>query len=275
MQKSTRRLAFVVGGTLITSIGLFIGACSTDNGTTTPLPGSSSGTSGGKKDGSSGSTGSTGTSGTSGTSGGEDDGGSSSGADCGNAPILRGNGNGGFFCAFFRRDAGGPVVDAGGTANCANNETCCNPASAAGGAFPPSFCARTESNQKGVENNPACAAQATAMGSQWPAGGAMNYPKIWECGDKNACAGGQVCCMYSEPNLPATDKVNIGPNTDPQVPPACNAKQAYKYGGSKCAAACDADEIQLCSSTDMNCTGGKTCLPFEVRPGGKDLASCR
>jgi len=264
MQQSTRRLAILVGGTLVASVGLFLAACSTDNGTTTPLPGQ--GGDSGRRDSSGGTSGTSGTSGEDPDADVDDDGGSSSGADCGNAPRLRNNGQG-FFCAFLPRDAGS-ASDAGGTSNCAHDETCCNPARV-GTEFPKSYCANTPTKTGTGET--ACAAQAAAKNSTWTA----NMGSTWQCGDKNNCGASQVCCLFSQAGLPAGEKVNIGKNLDTQIPPACNAQQAFKYGGTKCAAACGAEEIQLCGTQDQNCTGGKTCSPFEVDPGGRNLAYCK
>jgi hypothetical protein len=256
MQQRTRRLAIILGGTLFASVGLVLAACSTDNGST-PLPGQTADAS--RRE--------TGT----GSSGGEDeqdgdaperDAGAD--ADCRNAPRLRNNDEG-FFCAFLPRDAG-----AGGGSNCGHDETCCNPAAVDGG-FPTTFCASTPRRQKGGTNGAtACAAQAAAKGSTWTAGKGTT----WECGDKNNCDTGQVCCMFTDPAVEG-DKVNIGKNLNKQIPEACDAKQAFKYGGTRCAPDCAADEIQLCSNTDQNCQAGKTCYPFEVYPGGRNLGYCR
>ncbi len=261
MQQRTRRLAIIIAGTLLASVGLVLAACTTDNGTV-PLPGQT-GDGGSKKNTSS--------------SGGDDeeeeeeeqDGDTTkkdagADADCREAPRLRNNENG-FFCAFLPRDAGG----AGGN-NCSHDETCCNPAQV-DGQFPPTFCASTPRNEKGGTNGAAaCAAQAEAKGSTWTPGKGTT----WECGDSNNCDDGQVCCIFTDPSI-TDDKVNIGPNQNKSIPAACDAKQAFKYGGTRCAAACAADEIQLCSLSDDNCTGARKCYPFEVYPGGRNLGYCR
>jgi hypothetical protein len=256
MQQRTRRLAIILGGTLFASVGLVLAACSTDNGTS-PLPGQTGDAS--RRDTSTGSR------------GGEDeqDGEApeqeaGADADCRDAPRLRDNDQG-FFCAFLPFDAGGA-----GRSNCSHDETCCNPAKVDGG-FPKTFCASTPRAEKGGTNGAtACAAQAAAKGSIWTNG----QGTTWECGDKNNCDTGQVCCMFTDPAV-QDDKVNIGKNLNKQIPAACDAKQAFKYGGTRCARNCAADEIQLCSNTDQNCQGGKTCYPFEVYPGGRNLGYCR
>lgn len=255
MQQRTRRLAIVFGGSLLVTLG-FLAACSTDNGTT-PLPGTSGTDSGrdtGKKPGEDGSVDP------------DDDGGtkpndSGTTADCSTAPRLRSNTNG-FFCAFFSRDGG---ADAGGNRNCANDEICCNPGpkTPGGNDFPKSFCA----NKTAATNE--CATQAVAQGSEW----VQARSTTWECADKNACADGESCCMYTWADAGPTDKVNIGVNQDQDIPKACNALQAYKVGGSRCASACNADEIKLCSLTDDNCTGNQKCTPFEGV--FRDLGYCK
>lgn len=258
MQQRTRRLAIVVGGTLIASVGLFLAACSTDNGTT-PLPGQTD--SGRPRT-------DTGTGSSSGEP--ETDAGSDAALspDCSTAPQLRSNDKG-FYCAFLPYDAGS-AEDAGGASNCAHDETCCNPAKV-GNDFPKTFCASTpRDNKGGTKGQEACAAQAAAKSSTWTA----DAGSTWECGDKNNCNAGQVCCLFTQPGLAADQKVNIGTNQDKSIPKSCNALQAFKYGGTRCAAGCGADEIPLCSKTD-SCPDGKTCTPFEVYPGGRDLGYCK
>lgn len=254
MQQRTRRLAILLGGTLLATVGV-LAACSTDNGTT-PLPGQTGNDSGrdsSKTDG--------------GDNNEEDDADTpkdGGGADCSEAPRLRSNDRGGFFCSFFTRDAG--AGDAGGRSNCADDETCCNPGKGGDGEFPPSFCAETET--KGGNAPAACAAQAAANGSTWTAGSSA-----WECGDKNNCDDGQVCCLITWADAGPMDKVNIGKSLDKDIPAACNALQAFKQGGTRCAASCAADQIQLCSNSDDNCTGNQKCTPFTAQ--FRDLAYCK
>jgi hypothetical protein len=256
MQERTRRLAILVGGSLISCGALILAACSNDSGTT-PIPTANGGTDGGRDakttDAKGGST-------TDGTP--ETDSGS---ADCANAPKLRSNDDG-FFCPFLPRDAG----DASAT-NCTHDQTCCNPGRNADGKNPPSFCATTPRADKGVADQTQCAAQAVDFGSEWIA----KEGKTWECGDKNNCSTGQVCCMFNQidPPLSGTDKVNVGPNLNKTLPVACAAKQAFKYGGTYCAATCGDEDIQMCSATDNDCAP-KKCVPFEVFPGGRNLAYC-
>ncbi|MBX3209441.1 MAG: hypothetical protein KF764_30690 [Labilithrix sp.] len=256
------RLAIFLGGALVATFA-FLAACSTDNGST-PLPGQNTPDSGRdtKKDGS--------------ENGDDDDddvtepkdGGT---PDCSAAPKLRSNDKG-FYCTFFTRDAAAADASAaaGGNRNCGHDETCCNPGRGANNAFPPSFCAATPRNTKGGDNGATeCAAQATANGTTWNATGGTT----WECNDKNNCAAGETCCMFSAANLAAGDKVNLGPLQGNTVPKECNALQAFKQGGTRCATSCSADEIQLCSQSDDNCTGNQKCTPFSGL--FRDLGACR
>lgn len=257
-QRTRRRLAVFVGGALLALVGV-LAACSTDNGAT-PLPGQTGTDSGHNTprpdsgDGEDGDDASTPL----------NDGG---GADCGLAPRLRSNDRGGFFCSFYSRDAA--AGDAGGRSNCADDETCCNPGRD-GKDFPSSFCAQTDRSDKGGDNGQAaCAEQAEANDSKWVASGSST----WECGDKNNCAEDQVCCLVTWMNAEPTDKVNIGNSLDEDIPKACGALQAFKQGGTKCAASCAADQIQLCSQSDNHCTGNQVCTPFSAL--FRDLAYCK
>ena len=259
MQQRTRRLAMLLGGSLLATVG-FLAACSTDNGTT-PLPGTG-GDSGRdtKKDGSD-------------TKGDDDDddttpGDGGTGADCGNAPKLRSNDKGSY-CAFFVRDAAAGDAGAGGNRNCSHDETCCNPGKGSDGNFPSSFCASTPRDTKGGNNGQtACGAQATANGSTWNAAGST-----WECADKNSCGAGETCCMFTWADGGPNDKVNIGKSLDKDIPAACGALQAFKQGGTRCATSCASDEIQLCSLSDDSCTGNQKCTPFSGQ--FRDLGACR
>ncbi|HVH45581.1 MAG TPA: hypothetical protein VM925_24675 [Labilithrix sp.] len=259
MQQRTRRLAIVFGGALLTTIGV-LAACSTDNGTT-PVPGQNgtdSGSNNTKTD--------------SGKVDTDTDGAASpsdAGADCSEAPRLRSN-TSGFFCGFFRRDASAPDSGSGSLSACSNDETCCNPGKGGGADFPPSFCAKTPHDEKGGDNGQTeCADQADENGSTWNVSGSTT----WECGDKNNCDDGQVCCLVTWADAGATDKVNIGKSLDKEIPASCGALQAFKQGGTKCAASCAADQIQLCSTTDDNCTGNQKCTPFTAL--FRDLAYCK
>jgi hypothetical protein len=261
------RLVVLIASTILTSVGVFVAAC-TDQ-TTTPLPGQG-GNGNARKDGGS-------SSGNS-SSGGDDDddtddptdkdGGKEGGsAECKDAPFLHDNSRGGFFCAFLdARDAG---LDAGGTKNCSDDEVCCNPAKV-GNTFPKTFCAAVPRDDKGEANSSACEAQAEAAGSTWTTG----KGNTWECGDKNACGDGNVCCLYTLSGLAEDKKVNVGKHQ--KLPATCNALQAFNAGGTKCATSCatDGTEIQTCSKSD-ECSGGKTCLPFAVPPGTLELGYCK
>ncbi len=251
MQQSTRRLVLVFGGSLLLTIGV-LAAC-TDNGTT-PLPGQTGGVDSGKGKGD-GSTPDEEEEETDGSTGTKD----AAGVDCGEAPKLRNTENG-FFCAFFDRDAGG--VDSGTSrGNCRNDEICCNPGKSADGKFPEAYCAAKTGT---------CESEAAKNFSQWN----QAFGTYWECADKNACGGGsKKCCMFTWLDAGPNDKVNLGKLQDDKVPAACNALQAYKVGGARCADDCNANEIQLCSLSDDNCTGSQKCTPFEG--AFRDLGACK
>jgi hypothetical protein len=265
MEQRTRRLIILVGGTLMASAGLFVAACSTDNGTT-PLPGGSSGTSGtsgGTDSGKKKDTGGTSSGGEEEDTGAPDDGGST--ADCANAPRLRTNTD--FFrCAFFTRDAGD---DAGPSSSCTNNEICCNPGKT-GADFGPSFCASHPAAQKGGDGPKECSEQSNEKtGKAW----APYQSSTWECADKNNCAPNQVCCLFTWADAGALDKVNIGPLQDTAVNKDCKAQQSFKQGGTRCATACATDEIRMCSTSDQNCEAPKVCSPFVSL--FRDLGYCK
>lgn len=251
MHQRIRQIAFLTSGALVVCAGIFAAACGTDNGTTeTPLPTPEAG-----RD-----TGSSGGNGDSGPNPEEDAGLDASNADCGLAPKLRDNTNG-FFCPFQRpQDGGADGGDGGsGIGPCTNNQSCCNP-NRVGGQFPPSFCANGRDDDS-------CANGAAAANSDWSAGGSQ-----WECADGTNCPGMQVCCLITGPD--AGGNVNIGNTTDQDIPKACGALQAFKFGGTRCQAQCAAGtEIRLCSSNDDHCQGSTKCTPF--RALSRDLAYCR
>jgi hypothetical protein len=247
-----RRILVFAGGALGASVSLVVAACSNDDFIPIPLADLSQDGSTGKTDGKTPEGG--------GSSSGDDD---SGGADCSAAPRLR-NADFGFFCPFLPRDAG---ADAS-SVNCTDDQTCCNPGKDSTGKNPPSFCASTSRSQKGSTDQSACSGQAADHGTQW-----VGIGTSWECADRSNCSDGQVCCMYTETDLSAPDKVNVGPNLNKAIPTACNAKQAFKYGGTHCSSACADDEIQMCSQNDDNCAP-KICRAFEVFPGGRDLGYC-
>ena len=251
MHQRVRRIAFFIGVGSLVSGGLIVAACSTDNG-------SSSGTATPTFDGSKPDTSSNTDTGPNPTDGGTD---SPSDPDCGEAPRLRNN-TGSFFCAFYRRDGGEAGIP---TSNCPSDETCCNPGPGAGGAFPASFCA---SGAKGAGDTN-CSAQAAANGSSWPA----LDGSVWECNDKQACATGDICCMIPAWRKATTDIAPF-PKTDPDVPPACDAKRAYNAGGSRCTtgASCAAGQDRLCSVADP-CPTGFDCVPIEAL--FRDVGYCK
>ena len=255
MQQSTRRLILLVGSSLVCAAGMLVAACSSDSSSSSDVVPT---VEAGKKDGTS----TPPPPGT--TDGGDLD--ATTAADCSQAPKLRDNTNG-FFCAFVARDAGQDAAadaDAGNPQYCHNNEVCCNSGKDDQGNFGDSFC-QFDPN-KG--NNPNTGGNACANHAGWiPDGGST-----WECADKNNCPSNQVCCLFTQPG--ATSNVNIGKTTDKSIPASCDALQAFKQGGTRCAASCTAgSEIKLCSKTDDNCGAGTTCTPF--RGLFRDLAYCK
>lgn len=175
--------------------------------------------------------------------------------DCSNSPKLRDNTTT-FFCPF----------TAPGQGNCANDATCCNPGKNGVGVFPTSFCGT------GKDGNNTCAAEAAGHASSYTPG------TSWECADKHACAGAEVCCLIQDPARLALDPANVlnianTPPSDVKHPPACGVKRAYNEGGTRCRAACDAGDIQLCSLSDANCGAGTTCKP--IIAGFRDVGYCK
>lgn len=258
MQQRFRRLAVFVGGVVLASSGLVMVACGTDNGETVATPQIEAG-----KDSALGKDTST-----TETEGGPEVDGGPGAADCGAAPKLRSNtAAGGFFCAFYRAD-GGAADGSASASNCASGQTCCNPAkiNASDTTFPPSFCAT------GKGGDTPCEAQDVLNNSTYTAG---QFAAAWECNDKNACTGGDVCVMITRSGEAAGDKVNIGKSLDKDIPASCNALQAFKQGGSRCKPAADIqpDEIRLCSATDDNCVAPTVCTPFSG--GFRDLGYCK
>jgi hypothetical protein len=257
MQQRFRKLAVFVGAATLAGAGLIMVACGTDNGETVATPqveaGKDTGTT--KKDGGD----------TTETDGGTPITDSGTAPDCSNEAELRSNtATSGIFCGFFRREAGAP--DAGvGASYCQNDDTCCNPGKV-GSTFPASFCA----DGKGADK---CAAQAAANNSTWTA----DAGTTWECSDKFSCTGGQVCCFTQDQARLAADpgdKLNPGGygNNNPAHPPACNGKAMYNVGGTRCASACAAGELIVCSLTDNSCGPGTTCKAVEAQ--FRDLGYC-
>jgi len=257
MQHHTRRLALFFIASMLTGVAVLV-ACDTDNATT-PLPGggSSSSSSSGKPP----------ANGDDDDTTGDDDdstvvdGGSK--ADCGTAPRLRTT-SAGFYCGFFK-DGG---ADSGGTRNCSNTETCCNPGKD-GADQPLSFCA------EGTKNNNAqakCKSLAPGYGTTWVETGSTT----WECASTTNCGGTKKCCAHSFAGADAGNDLNYGKSTGTGSPPAaCGALTLFKIGGTKCAATCAAEgELELCSSTDSTCSDGKTCTPASAT-GFRDLGFCK
>ena len=78
----------------------------------------------------------------------------------------------------------------------------------------------------------------------------------WKCDDPTECPPGQVCCGTGM----------LMKSADPNC-----ANTANNFSGTHCAHSCAANEIIMCTS-DGECTGGKTCLPFRAR--GNQVGGC-
>jgi hypothetical protein len=248
------RARFFLGGTVAVSLAIVVVACTDDGVIPIPLadPFADAGSDPQKTDAKTTGDGGSGTG---------DDPDAANGADCSAAPALRTTSGNAFYCPFLPKDAG--------SADCFNDETCCDPGKDSTGAFPPGFCAKTPLDTKGSTDQSACAAQAGTLGSSWPATGGTT----WECADGRNCASGQACCLFTAAGTVAPNKVNVGPDQNKAVPAACNAKQLFKGGGSHCTSACDPDnEVQTCAS-DTDCTAPKHCTPFDAT-GSRVLGYC-
>src|SRR5262245_24799790 len=78
----------------------------------------------------------------------------------------------------------------------------------------------------------------------------------WQCEDPIECPQGQVCCGTG----------NLMKNADPNC-----ANTAANFSGTHCAPSCAGNEIIMCTS-DAECSGGMTCLPFRAR--GNQVGGC-
>lgn len=260
-QRHRRRLAYLLGCMALTGLGV-TAACSSDE--IVPLPGGDTFTNpdSGKKTTSNSSGQSSGQSTSGGSSSGDDDDiPDAAGYDCSAAPKLHATTQG-FYCAFYK---GGDPDAAGGTANCTNDTTCCNPGKN-GSSFPASYCAGGDKGNNGIDN---CTNGAGDNGSTWVTAGGTT----WECGASSNC-GGSKCCAFSVPGADAGNYINYGKDTQSKAPPQCSPQYVYKIGGTRCAADCDPDsELELCSSTDA-CSNGATCIPAGTT-GTRDLGICK
>jgi hypothetical protein len=233
-----------LGGTTLVGGGLVAVACSTDNGTTTNVP-------------------------TVGDSGRQDTGGGSSGASSGGSSGSPGDA-GGPDCANIPKpkSSDGPfcfsVLDAspdGSTAsmNCpaADNKICCSGGRKPNDAgFEPSQCVSATENGN-VYDEGACDTEADPAFT--------TDVKEWHCMEAAHCPGsGAICCAtVSEAGAPK-------PGQDNDFPGCPVYFQSGRFtDGTRCRDnACEANEIQMCSS-DTECKAGK-CVPITIegRYGG-------
>jgi hypothetical protein len=115
------------------------------------------------------------------------------------------------------------------------------------------YCLETEQcceNAKGTG-----ASTCVAKGTACPVATAT----VWECEDPSNCPASQKCCAHSSA---AGTAVTVGTDT-------CGPFLS-KFAGTKCAAACTADELVVCEQ-DSECTMG-TCTA--VKPKGNDIGVC-
>lgn len=246
---SARRLYMFLGGTFLAGGGLIAAACTTDNGTNTPVPTVND-------------SGRTDTGGSSGASSGGSSGGSSgdpgdAGADCANIPEVRDSV--GPYC-FSVKDAGGDGATFGKNCNAAMNEICCSGGPLGPDAgFEPSQCVVATEDTVGYEEG-ACTGFTTAV-------------QEWHCTEAAHCPGNasggtdEICC--------ATITDAGGPN--PPLPnkdfPGCDVWFTSRTKGTRCRTgnACQAGEAQLCSS-DAECKSG-TCQPIAI--SGRYTGICK
>jgi hypothetical protein len=271
MRTGMRRVFVFGGGSILVAGGLFAAACG-DSGTTSgALPVAEAGGDNQVPPG---------PPGPPSGDGGND---SATDPDCANVPKLRTNTTD-FYCTFVDKASDAGLADGGDPRYCKNDQICCNPSTCAGGGVcatgatnhDPSYCAVDPTKGTTLGNGETvCKTAAPGRGYTWVA---SNGGSSWECADKSNCPNTQVCCMMTAGVAPGTPdaggNVNVGPApTTSPIPKACNAKQGYKTGGTRCAGACAPNtEIQLCSQTDNSCAAGATCTPF----AGffRDLAAC-
>jgi hypothetical protein len=225
------RLAILIAGTITTSLGGVLVACSTDNGNTQPLPGFDSGR---PKDGSSG---------TSGTSGGTSGGTSSgegpvdAGEDCSSPKTPKSNA--GVFCF---KDA--LNADSKNYCTVGEKKICCADAKDDGGAFIKGECVAATDNGAGGYEEGHCSYPPDKGGREW------------HCTEKSHCPTGSACC------------VTAGTGGDPLAQnDSCgtfkNSSDIKFVGGTRCKASCAATELTLCAKDD-DCSGGKTCKFFNL-----------
>lgn len=240
MEKRTRRLALVLGGGFLTTVGLVTAACSTDNGTSSnPLPGSDSGRDSSRADGN--------------TDPGDTDGGNTPAdaeADCANVPKVQSNE--GVYCFGANPDGG----------KCGASQICCSDGRLSDGGFAPSTCEDNigEATSGGGFKEGACTfPQGTDGGEEW------------HCTEASHCPNnGEVCCAIQDS---VTGK-NPEPPTKNSDFPGCEAyfNGGNFVGGTRCRAdSCKAGESTLCAS-DNDCKAGK-CVPIKI--GNRFTGYCR
>jgi hypothetical protein len=238
---SARRLYMFLGGTFLAGGGLIAAACTTDNGTTTVPTVSDSG-----RD-----TGSTSSSGGSSSGSPSGDGGDAS-ANCDDIP-KKPKSSDGPFCFGAGAGAGDSGVDASPNANCdsTKNEICCSGGRLPNDAgFAPSQCKVATEDTVGYEEGTTCTG--------------ITPVKEYHCMEGAHCPGsGEVCCVtVSEAGAPK-------PGQDNDFPGCPVYFQSGRFTeGTRCRDACQASELQMCSS-DAECKAGK-CVPLtlEGRYGG-------
>lgn len=240
---SARRLYMFLGGTFLAGGGLIAAACTTDNGTTTNVPTvNDSG-----RDTGGGSSGTTSSGGSSGDPG-------DAGPDCANIPKPKSSD--GPFC-FSVLDASPDGATASTNCPADQNKICCSGGRLPNdGGFEPSQCvAATTSSTAGYEEG-ACGTEANPAFT--------TDVKEWHCMEGAHCPGnGEVCCAAG------SDAGTPKPGQDNDFPGCPVYFQSGRFtSGTRCRDACQAGEIQMCSS-DAECKAGK-CVPLTIegRYGG-------
>lgn len=239
---SARRLYLFLGGTFLAGGGLIAAACTTDNGTATNVPTVNDS---GRDTGNGSSSG--------GSSGGSSGSPSDAGADCANIPKPKSSD--GPFCFGAGAGAGDSGADASPNKNCDStaSEICCSGGRLPNDAgFAPSECRVAADDGVGYDQS-----ENTCDG--------ITPVKRYECMERAHCPGGNaaVCCVtVSEAGAPK-------PGQDNDFPGCPVYFQSGRFTeGTRCRDACEAGELQMCSS-DAECKAGK-CVPItlEGRYGG-------
>jgi hypothetical protein len=222
----------VFGGGLLSIAGVVVGACSTDNGSSSGTPGFDAGrdTKGGGNDGEV-------------TPPDDSGGGGDAGPDCSAAPKVSGkNHPPGPFC-FSAGDGGG--------CNSNGPEVCCSDAKYGDGGFAPPVCAAATKGASGYNEGACAAAFANTVD------GGLEF----HCTEASHCPNnGERCCVAKGfIGTPNTAQNNDYPGSQAYF----NSGNPAFVGGTRCRTTeCAAGELTLCAS-DAECKAG-SCKPIKI-----------